>query len=86
MTCSKDGKVLVWHIIGPNHEVKLKATIDMQKEQVQNQLIGRVKSYFVQNWLNTWGGRFNKTDSLLLVAGVINDVILTLWSDTACCC
>ena len=58
----------------------------MQKEQVKNQLIGRVKSYFVQNWLNTWGGRFNKTDSLLLVAGVINDVILTLWSDTACCC
>ena len=86
MTCSKDAKVLVWHIIGSNHEVKLKATIDMQKEQVQNQLVGRVNQYFVQNWLNTWGGRYNKTDSLLLVAGVINDVSLILWSNTTCQC
>lgn len=59
VTCSKDSKVLVWHIASPNHEVKLKATIDMKKEQ---------------DWLNTWGGRFNKTDSLLLVAGVINEI------------
>ena len=59
VTCSKFGKFLVWHIIGANYEVKLKATIDMKKEK---------------NWLNTWGGRFNKTDTLLLVAGVIDEV------------
>jgi len=59
VTCSKDAKVLVWHIAGPDREVQLKATIDMKKEQ---------------NWVNTWGGRYNKTDSLLLVAGVINEI------------
>lgn len=59
VTCSKDSKVLVWHIGAPDNEVSLKATIDMNKEQ---------------DWLNTWGGRFNKTDSLLLVAGVINEI------------
>ena len=35
VTCSKDTKVLVWHIASPDHEVNLKVTIDMNKEQVQ---------------------------------------------------
>ena len=29
---------------------------------------------FSQNWIHTWGGRFNKTDTLLLVAGVLDQV------------
>ena len=38
MTCSKDSKVLVWHIVAPDHEVKLRATVDMNKEQVLPQI------------------------------------------------
>ena len=85
MTCSKDAKVLVWHITGPDREVQLKATIDMKKEQVQSPIYLCILLFlhFVQNWVNTWGGRYNKTDSLLLVAGVINEVTLTPIAVTA---
>ena len=76
VTCSKDSKVLVWHIAAPDHEVKLKATIDMNKEKVQppRNLIF-IFFFCVQDWINTWGAHFNKTDSLLFVAGNINEVI-----------
>jgi len=59
VTCSKDSRVLFWGILGSKHEVQLKATVDMKKEQ---------------NWIHTWGGRFNKTDTLLLVAGVLDQI------------
>ena len=39
MTCSKDSRVLFWSILGSKHEVKLKATVDMKKEQVVYNII-----------------------------------------------
>ena len=77
MTCSKDSRVLFWSILGSKHEVKLKATVDMKKEQVVYNIIIfhlKVDMIFSQNWIHTWGGRFNKTDTLLLVAGVLDQV------------
>ena len=77
MTCSKDSRVLFWGILGSKHEVQLKATVDMKKEQVVYNIIIfhlKVDMIFSQNWIHTWGGRFNKTDTLLLVAGVLDQV------------
>ena len=77
MTCSKDSRVLFWGILGSKHEVQLKATVDMKKEQVVYSIIIfhlKVDMIFSQNWIHTWGGRFNKTDTLLLVAGVLDQV------------